>query len=174
MFLINPTVALIVIQDAVSGFTKRIRVGISVWHFFCASLEWFSIIYSMLYKDVMASKSNWKPASANPRLEPRSRVTCRSVVIPGTTISSCNSASSSSALTRWIIRTIFSTPPFETKRCLFDQELHVRFESIPALSGLFHISYEPYHINHFIWTTSSRERFFFRFRFHWFGQYMIH
>ena len=45
MFLINPTVALIVIQDAVSGFTKRIRVGISVWHFFWASLEWFSITW---------------------------------------------------------------------------------------------------------------------------------
>ena len=78
-----------------------------------------------------------KPASANPRLEPRSRVTCLRVVIPGTTISSCNSASSSSALTRWIVRTIFSTPPFETNRCLFDQELHVRLDKIPAYLGLF-------------------------------------
>ena len=57
MFLINPTVALIVIQDAVSGFTKRIRVGISVWHFFCASLEWFSIIYSLRYFNVIVSES---------------------------------------------------------------------------------------------------------------------
>ena len=81
----------------------------------------------------------WKPASANPRLDPRSRVTCLRVVIPGTTISSCNSASSSSALTRWIVRTIFSTPPFETKRCLFDQELHVRLDKIPAYLGLFEI-----------------------------------
>ena len=153
MFLINPTVALIVIQDAVSGFTKRIRVGISVWHFFWASLEWFSITWlnhantschmihvtwSFCHYDVIM----WKPASANPRLEPRSRVTCLRVVIPGTTISSCNSASSSSALTRWIVRTIFSTPPFETNKCLFDHELHVRLDKIPAYSGLFWKSFK--------------------------------
>ena len=76
--------------------------------------------------------AEWKPASANPRFEPRSRVTCRRVVIPGTTISSCSSASSSSALTRCIMRTILSTPPFDTNRCLLDHELHVKLDRIPA------------------------------------------